>query len=166
MANVVDFKLTGLDEALNMLRQLPPEVVSKRGGPVKSGLRKGALVLRNAERRHLERVLSNQPQYSTDFLEKHLVVKRGKPPTGSNGERYIVTVKRKIYLGRSGKSRGGKATTTLASAQLLEYGSEKQPAEPWIRPAFNEAKQTAVATIERETLAAIDRVVRKLLRKG
>jgi HK97 gp10 family phage protein len=157
----VELKLTGLDGVLDLLKSLPPEVVSKRGGPVKSALRKGAQVIRKAELRHLERSLANAPQYSTGHLEKQLVVKRGKQPTGTNGERYIVTVRRKAYPGRSASG----AATALKTAQLLEYGSEKQRPEPWIRPAFAESARAAISTVETELLKALDRVVKKLAKK-
>ena len=55
---------------------------------------------------------------------------------------------------------------TLATANLLEYGSEKQPAEPWLRPAFASSAPQAIQTIEKELLSAIQRVVRKLARQN
>ena len=41
----VALKERGIDEALALLKSLPPEVVSKSGGPVKTALRAGARVL-------------------------------------------------------------------------------------------------------------------------
>jgi HK97 gp10 family phage protein len=158
----VETKLSGLDGVLDLLKSLPPEVVSKRGGPVKAALRKGALVIHKAAKANLQQSLSNAPQYSTGLLEKNLVVTRGKEPTGTKGERYLVRVRRKVYEGRSGRSGGGKAVTTLAAAQLLEYGSSQQPAEPWLRPAFNAKAGEAIKTIETELLKGVDRIVKKL----
>lgn len=43
----------GLRGVVDTLRQLPPEMVSKNGGVVRSGLRKGALVIRDAARRQI-----------------------------------------------------------------------------------------------------------------
>jgi len=155
--------LTGLDGVLRTLQELPPEVVSKNGGPVKFALRKGAQVILRQAALNLARstdVLGTDDYDSTGLLLSALVATRGKPPYAGNGERYLVRVKRLTY------NRPGPKTTTLATANLLEYGSEKQPAEPWLRPAFASSAPQAIQTIEKELLAAIQRVVRKLARQN
>lgn len=161
-----EMQMRGVDGVLDTLRRLPAEVVSKRGGPVRAALRKGAVVIHRQELANLQAVTSNTTEdgkrHSTGLLAKNVVVTRGKEPTGTKGERYLVRVRRKIYPGKSGRSGGGNAVTTLAAAQLLEYGSSKQPAEPWIRPAFLSRAAEAIATTERELLASIERIVRKL----
>jgi hypothetical protein len=161
----VDVNLQGMDGVLETLKSLPPEVVSKRGGPVKSALRKGALVIFKQAKANLERAVSNATEdgkrYSTGLLLQNLVVTRGKEPIGSKGERYLVRVRRKTY-----PRKGGKAFTTLASANLLEYGSSKQTAEPWLRPAFTSRAMESISTIERELLKGIDRVVKKLAQQN
>lgn len=161
MADLIEMKLTGLDGVLDTLKSLPPEVVSKRGGPVKSALRKGALVILKAERQALQIATANATdsgkRESTGFLLKNLIASRGKAPTTGKGERYLVRVRRKSYPDRT-----GKPVTTLKTAQLLEYGSSQQPAEPWIRPAFLRNARLTIETIERETVRAVERVAAKL----
>lgn len=158
-------QLRGLEGVLDTLRSLPAEVVSKRGGPVRAALRKGALVIHRQELANLQAVTANTTdegvRQSTGFLAKNVVVTRGKAPSGGNGERYLVRVRRKGY-----PDRNGKAVSTLKTAQILEYGSSKQPAEPWIRPAFLSRTREAIETTERELLAGIDRIVRKLAAKN
>lgn len=156
----VTIKLTGLDGVLQTLKSLPPEVVSKRGGPVKTALRKAAVVIYKAADANLARVTAGQSdegqRTSTGLLRKNLVVTRGKEPSSGKGERYLVRVRRKSY------ERQGQSVSTLKTAQLLEYGSSKQPAEPWLRPAFSSKAKEAIFTAESELLKAIDRVVKKL----
>lgn len=163
MATSGEIRLTGLDGVYEMLRSLPAEVVSKRGGPVKTALRKGANVIAKQERVNLQAATSNattdEARESTGLLLKSIVVTRGKPPATGNGERYLVRVKRKTY-----PRKGGKAVTTLKTAQLLEYGSSKQPAEPWIRPAFQSKAAEAITTTERELASAVERIATKLMR--
>lgn len=158
-------QLHGVDGILNTLRSLPAEVVSKNGGPVKTALRKGAMVILKQERVNLQAAISNQTASgrleSTGLLLKNLIASRGKAPTGGKGERYLVRVKKKTYLGQ-----GGKPTTTLQTAQLLEYGSSKQPAEPFIRPAFSAKAAEAITTIEVELRKAVDRVVQRLAQQN
>lgn len=147
------FKISGLEGVLETLKSLPAEVVSKRGGPVKSALRKGAVVIYKQAAANLAAATSNE---STGLLQKNLVVTRGKAPRSGKGERYLVRVRRKSY------QREGQAVNTVQTASLLEYGSSQQPAEPWIRPAFASKKEQAVQTVETELQAAIARVVKKL----
>jgi HK97 gp10 family phage protein len=161
----MEMKLTGIDGVLSTLQSLPPEVVSKRGGPVKSALRKGALVILKQEKANLQAVTANQTdseqRESTGLLLANLIASRGKAPTDGKGERYLVRVRRKTYARKS-----GKAVTTLKTANLLEYGSAKQPAEPWIRPAFAAKAQEAIQTTERELVKGIDRIVKKLAQQN
>jgi HK97 gp10 family phage protein len=160
----VEMNLTGLNGVLETLKSLPPEVVSKRGGPVKSALRKAAVVILKQAQANLQVSTSNADdegkQYSTGLLLKNLVVTRGKAPRSGKGERYLVRVRRKSY------NRKGKTVTTLATANLLEYGSSQQTAEPWLRPAFNAKAAEAVKTAETELVKAIDRVVKKLAQQN
>lgn len=161
----VEVKLHGVDGVLDTLKSLPPEVVSKRGGPVRAALRKGALVILKQEKANLQAVTATAAdegmRYSTGLLLQNLVVTRGKAPAGGKGERFLVRVRRKSYPRKS-----GRAVTTLATANLLEYGSSQQPAEPWIRPAFAAKAEEAIRTVETELVKGIDRIVRKLAQKN
>ena len=159
----VTVSLKGLDGVLDTLRSLPPSIVSARGGPVRAALRKGAVVIHKQELANLAAVTAHASdtakRQSTGFLAKNVVVTRGKEPRGTKGERYLVRVRRKRYPGRA-------KVSTLQVANLLEYGSSKQPAEPWIRPAFESRAREAIDTIERDLLARIDRIVTKLSKQN
>jgi len=167
-SDLVEFKLNGVDGVLDMLKSLPAEVVSKRGGVVKIALRKGARVILQAEKVALQRSINAgvSEEESTGLLMKSLVVTRGKPPIGGKGERYLTRVKLKAYDGQSlkKKQKRGKRVTTLKTAQLMEYGSGHQEAQPWIRPAFKAKAAEAIAVVERETVAGIEQAVKKLLK--
>ncbi|MBV5296671.1 MAG: HK97 gp10 family phage protein [Rhodoferax sp.] len=156
----IEMKLAGVDGVMEMLRKMPAEVVSKRGGPVKTALRKGAKVIHDQAKQNLQISVANTndegKRLSTGLLLKNLVITRGKAPTVGKGERYLVRVRRKTY------GRAGKPVTTLASAQLLEYGSEKQNAEPWLRPAFQAKAEQAILTVEKSLVLEIERIAKKL----
>lgn len=159
----VEMQLHGLDGVLEVLQRLPAEVVSKRGGPVRAALRKGSNVILKQEKVNLQGVMGHQDGAetvaATGFLLKSLVTRRGKPPPGGNGERYIVGPKRKVYP----RKGGGKPVTTTKTAAFLEYGTSKQPAEPFIRPAFAAKAAQAITTVETELVKAIDKIAAKLL---
>lgn len=161
----VELKERGIDQALELLRKLPPEVVSKRGGPVKLSLKKGANVLRKSAAGKLELRLQNADdegkRHSIGLLLKNLIVSRGKPPRDGNGERYLVRVKREAYPDRTTAAR----TTTTENGARLEYGTEKQPAEPWIRPAFAESAPEAIRVVQVDLVARIEKIARKYLRR-
>jgi hypothetical protein len=157
----VELKLTGLEGVLWTLQSLPAAIVSKRGGPVKTALRKGALVLLAAEKANLQAIIAEQKKEKaedTGLLLRSLIATRGKAPSSGKGERYLVRVKRQAY------QRRGKLVTTLKTAQILEYGApgHNQPARPWIRPAFLSNAEKAIRTVERELKAEVDKIVDKV----
>lgn len=150
-------KVGGLDTALDMLMRLPENVVSKRGGPVKLALKKGAILIRNEEKARLSALLNEMGRdETTGLLYKNIIASRGKKPTNFRGERYIVRVKRKLYT-----KNGGKPVTTLKTAQIFEYGSEKQQPRQFIRPAFASKAEEAIRVIRDDLLKRIDRLVNK-----
>lgn len=152
----MEMQLHGLDGVLATLRSLPAEVVSKRGGPVKLSLAKGARYLRDQEKAALRKVVTGSDE-TTGLLEQSIIASRGKPPTTGKGERYLVRIKRKAYSGRP-----GERVTTLKTAHLLEYGSEHQPATPFIRPTFVAHAGPAIRIIEADLPKRIERAVKKL----
>lgn len=154
----VDVKLTGVDGVLKTLSSLPAEVVSKRGGPVKAALAKGARFLRDRERDNLRAVLEPGDE-STGLLEQNIIASRGKAPIGSKGERYLVRIKRKTYPGRT-----GKPVTTLKSAQIKEYGSEKQPARSFIRKTVIDGGQRTIGIVTDDLAKRVEKVAAKMLK--
>ena len=98
-------------------------------------------------------------EVTTGLLEKSVIVSRGKAPSSGKGERYLVRIKRRTYTRASGEK-----VTTLKTAQIKEYGSEKQVAEPFIRPAFNAKAQQAISVAQTELVKAVERIASKLAR--
>lgn len=165
----VELQLRGVEGIIETLRSLPPEIVSKSGGPVKLALKKGANVIREEAARNLRAAIERGGSQSTGLLEKSLIVSRGKPPIGSKGERYLVRVKRKAYdqakltkKETRGNPKNRKRVTTLQTANLLEYGSAHQPATPWLRPAVQAKGQETINVIVSDLNRRIDLIVKKL----
>ena len=155
----VEMTLHGLDGVIEALRRLPPDVVSKRGGPVLSALKKGARVIHKPAKAAL--VASRDPDTDSDgILAKNLIVSRGKAPTSGKGERVLIRVRKKVYR-RTAK----EVTTTLKTAQIKEYGSEKQAAEPWLRPAFQAHAAEAIDVASKSVASEIDRFMDRKLPK-
>jgi hypothetical protein len=158
--NVGRVDIKGADAVLSMLRSLPAEVVSKKGGPVKLSLAKGARYLRDREREALRSVIVEGDE-STGLLEQNIVASRGKAPASGNGERYLVRIKRKMYPGRKGEQ-----VSTLKSAQLKEYGSANQPARSFIRRTVQTHAARTITIVVDDLRSRLDKVVKKLAATG
>ena len=153
----MSLEVSGLDGVLDTLKALPPEIVSKRGGPVKLALAKGARLLRVAAAQNLARVIAQDGADTTGMTLKNLVAGRGK--YSGNGEKYVVRVRRKSYT----NAKGAK-TNTQRSASLLEYGAKDQPATPWLRPAAESNAQRIVDTVNADLVRRVNLIVKKLQR--
>lgn len=164
---IESFRVEGLKGVLDTLKQLPPELVSKGGGPVRSALRKAALVIQKQALANLQSIIDQPnadglPAESTGLLAKNVVVQRIKPPSGKRGERYMIRVRKKKYDGNA----EWKPRTTAQIGALLEYGTERRGAMPWMMPAFEAKRAEAAQVFERELPAAIARIVRKLAKQN
>lgn len=163
--------LEGLRGTLDMLKRLPPELVSKSGGPVKLALKKAAEVLRDAARANVQRIidepnLDEQATKSTGLLKKSVVAARGKMPPGLKGERYSVRIRKNQKYPET----RGEGLTAVQIGRQLEEGTERRSPKPWLRPAFDEKKQAAVDTfvteVNRRGQALIDKLDREAKAKG
>jgi len=174
----IEVKLTGLDGVLDTLRSLPPELVSKRGGPVRRALAKGARLIADEAKANVRAIVAEpnkdgRPTKSTGALEKAIRVSR-KKLTSIKGERYLV------WLGKSsGKFANTKRNVRSMKAGLeyekeppqfygrfLEYGTSRMRPHPWIRPAFQKKAAEAISVIESELVVGVERIVKKLAAKN
>lgn len=149
----VEVTITGADRIMHLLHNLPYEVVSRRGGPAKLALAKGARLLRDQARSNLQAAIALGGDQSSGLLVQNVVATRGKPPAAGRGERYLVRVRRKTYPGRA-----GQPVTTRKTASLLEYGSSQQTATPWLRPAVAARGQEIINVITDDLLRRVERI--------
>lgn len=155
----------GLDQLLDRLKALPPEVVSKRGGPVRTAVRRAAmLIVREAQQN--VRQITDAPNVgggdnSTGLLEKSVKAMRGRPNrSGLKGETVIVTVPRRARYPVDKRTPTGVGVATIG--RMLEYGTAKRRPYPWMGPAFHSKKAQAVEAMRDELLKGIERIERKL----
>lgn len=159
--------MQGLAGVLATLQALPPEVVSKRGGPVRTAVRNASKIIRDEARLQMK-ARGDSPgkggvNYATGFTLQHIIMKRTKL-TAIKGERFVVTVRPAPHP--NGHRIGKRPLKANDAAFILEAGSATQPAEPWMRPAFAAKAEIATRAMETELIAAIDRVVKKLARQN
>jgi hypothetical protein len=153
----VEVNIRGIDGVLATLKSLPAEVVSKRGGPVKLALAKGARLLRDHAKDNFRRSAAVGGADSTDTTVNNIIASRGKAPIGTKGERQLVRVKRKAFV-----NAHGAKTTTRKAAQLMEYGSSTQPAYPWLRPAVQRRGTQVIDVITTDLLKRLDVITKRL----
>jgi len=164
-------QLLGLTGVLEALEALPPEVVSKAGGPVKLSLKRAAEVLRAEAIANVNKIVQDPnanglPSDSTGLLAANIVATRGKALRGpEKGEQYRVRIRRKAYQVEG----DAKPVNTIQVGRLLEYGTEKRQPMPWLRTAFdakkNEATQVFVSEMNRRVEAVIKKLEREQRRK-
>ena len=160
------FSTSVAKDGVDALKALPPEIVSKAGGPVKAALKAAANLLRDEAIRNVVKIVlepndSGIPYDGTLTLAKNIVAGRSKPAPGVKGERFAVRVRKVSYP----VTEGAKPISTPQVGRLLEYGSERlRNPKSWIRLAFDSKKGEALKVFEREmvkrTTAAIKRAER------
>lgn len=158
--------LHGVDDLLAKLKSLPPELVSKRGGPVAAGLRKGARVILKEAQRNILAVTRDSiaaGYVPTKVLHDALSIRRDPRPqrSGANEKMQVYVRRNKKYEGRITK-KGGKPLTAIMTGRWLEFGTEHQRAEPWMLPAFMASRERALTTVVREIEAGANRIIRKM----
>lgn len=175
MAVTTSIKVTGLSETLKTLRSLPPEIVSRRGGPVRAALRKAAVVIQKEAQANVDRIVQEPnkgglPSKSTGALKQAITVRRRKPLPGTNGEVFTVgisPIKRRYSETRHNvrKRRVGKEYFLLPPtyyAWFLEFGTKRMQPHPFMRPAFEAKKEEAVSVFQDELDKNVAKIVKKL----
>lgn len=157
-------RIEGLDELLNKLQALPGELASRNGGPVRTALFKAAAVVRDEAR--------NRAPVRSGLMRDNIVAKRNRNPGEHDAtEEYGVGVaagsKRKYANTRRNRRarKAGEEYTAPSVAfywRFIEFGTAKLAARPFLRPAFDQTKEQALAVFKTELAAGIDRIVRKL----
>ncbi len=65
----------------------------------------------------------------------------------------------------AGNTSRGRKIATNDTGYFLVYGTENQPAEPWLRPAFQAKAPDAITTIEKALADGVDRLAQKYLKR-
>jgi HK97 gp10 family phage protein len=152
--------VSGLEGILDTLKALPPEIVSKRGGPVRVALRKAAIVVQNEAKDNVQRIIDapnvGGRRESSGNLKKAIIVSRKKPRGGLKGEFYALRVRR--------GAKNPRGVTANKYGGILEFGYEGVSAKPWLRTAFETKKQEALDTFVSEMKRGLGNAVKRARR--
>jgi len=152
-------EVKGLDGVLAMLKALPPELVSKKGGVVLASLRKGANVIKKEWKEQVQRIL-DEPNLggadykSTGTYQKAISVARVRKPQKFGADEAVrVRVKSLVYP-------DGDLVSEIAG--ILESGSETMAAKAPMRKAFDAKSGEALDAVVKALNDGIAKVIKKL----
>lgn len=156
MANSV--RITGLADVERKLRALPKTISGRRGGPLRFGMLKAAQFMRD---RAKENAVFKRG-FSTGNLRNQIVAFRDSRPPSGIPERFFVTVRRSRQKipGVRGSSFGSGRGAFYA--HFVEFGTVKQAAQPFMRPAFEANKAKSLDVFVQSITRRLDLELRKL----
>lgn len=157
----VSYEMNGLPELLGNLEGLEYDLKRKGG---RFALRKAAQVLREQARQNAARI--DDPTTGRSIAENIDIRWSGRTfkRTGNMMFRLGVLTgsTRNLEPGNPDTGAGG----ATPHAMLVELGTEKAPAQPYLRPVVNQAGQEAVSEFIKQYGKKIDRVLRQAKKKA
>lgn len=132
-------EVVGLRELGAKMRALGDKVAKRLAGRATG---KAAGVIKKAA---IQKVVSN-PSVESGSLRDAIVTKKLPKSETTDTAAHIVAVR---IRGSLRKSKGGKRVkqATAPHASLVEWGTVKMPAEPYMRPAFDNNKERALTVM-------------------
>lgn len=161
MADTVEVKLEGLGSLLGKLEAVKHETRRKGG---RSALRKAAQLIAQRAREGAQRVDDSATGRS---IADNIVLRwNGRLWKHSGNLGFRVGVLHGALLPKKGESvdTSGKAPTP--HWRLLEFGTRKMAAQPFMRPALADNTDAATAVFVSEYQKALDRAIRRAAKKG
>jgi HK97 gp10 family phage protein len=149
--------MTGIDELSRKLEGLKYDVARKGG---RSALRKAAQVIRDQARSNAQSI--DDPK-SRDDITKNLSERWGSKFNKTTGDLMF----RVGVLGGAGgnmsrkQQENGLPGGDTRHWRFVEFGTEKMPARPFMRPAMEQSAQRATDVFVSQYSAAIDRALKK-----
>lgn len=138
MADSVTMQISGLKELADRLREIGPDI---ERNALRSGVSAAAVLIRNQAK-------ATNPD-DTGRTDRALYAKFIREQSGPNQATYYVGV-------RSGKKEQKKDRDAWYW-RLVEFGTAKMPARPFMRPAFESKKMQAVEAIKERIQKRIKR---------
>lgn len=157
---VMQIKVEGLEQVRRKMAALPKKFAL---AGAKRGLRKGANVIRDAARRNAKRL--DDPKSAED-IAKNITTQGGsaKRNRSEGGVVMRVGVMGGARSKRSGVDYTGKAAPGGDTWywRLLEFGTSKMAAQPFMRPALSENVESAISASVTALNTELDKEVAKL----
>jgi len=155
---MADFTVTmeGVDALVKKLEGLKYDI-AKRGG--RFALRKAAQVVRDQAKQNAAQL--NDPATGRS-IASNITEKWGSRFNKQTGDlMFRVGVNQGAVLPKKGEKPDEGAGSKTPHWRLLEFGTEKMPAHPFMRPAMEQSAQRATDVFIAQYSAALDRALKK-----
>lgn len=158
MADGVEFSLTGLDGLLGKLDEISDDLRRKGG---RSALRRAGNIIVDRAKSNAKRM--DDPETGRSIAENVAIRWNGRlfKTTGDLGFRVGVQ-----YGAKLSKHPDKGANSPTPHWRLLELGTEKMKAQPFLRPAADASIDAVVTTFISEYDRALDRAIARARKKG
>lgn len=166
MTDGLEFKLTGLEDLQAKLKEVAEDVRFKGG---RFALRKAAQVVRDQARQNASRV--DNPKTPED-IEKNIVERFSTKlfrRTGDIGFRVGVLGGALAPAEAVGEVKGagkGNPGGDTFYWRFLEFGTQKMPAQPFMRPAIEQTSQQATNEFVKQYDKALARAIKRAKKTG
>lgn len=157
MAETIEFSLTGLDSLLGKLDAVSYDVKRKGG---RAALRKAAQVIAQKAKEGAERL--DDKETGRSIADNIALRWNGRLFKRSGDLGFRVGVLHGAVLRDGGDLSANSPTPHW---RLLEFGTEKMPAAPFMRPALADNISEATNTFLTEYEKSIDRAIRRAARR-
>lgn len=166
MANVVNFEVHGLKELNARMVALQKEFGGNNvpaGKWVMRALHDGARVIRDEAKRLAPVLRVLDPRRTPGELRGSIVEHASRTEYGT----VYVRVRTRGYIFADGldSSKNKKSSSRRGNPNywwLVEYGTSKAPAQPFLRPAFEAKKGAALNEIRKSLARGLDVIVKQL----
>lgn len=144
MAKAVTVKVEGLKQLGERMKGLSADMNNRIA---RAATAAGAAVIRDAAKQ--------KAPVRTGNLRKNIIVKRLPKGEATLTSEHIVTVRQ----GKLTKKQRAAGLTDAFYGRFVEYGTAKNAAQPFLRPAYDQNKERAVEAIK-------DRIEKRLKKVG
>lgn len=159
MADDIEFSLTGLDSLLGKLEAVAYDVKRKGG---RSALRKAAQVVANKAKEGAERLDDSATGRS---ISSNIALRwNGKLFKQSGSLGFRIGVLHGAVLAKKGEAPDLSANGPTPHWRLLEFGTDKMAASPFMRKALADNIGEVTNTFVTEYEKAIDRAIKRAAR--
>lgn len=156
----VEFSITGLDSLLGKLDELSYDV-KRRGG--RSSLRKAAQIVVNHAKQNAAGL--DDPSTGRSIADNIALRWNGRLNKRTGDLGFRVGVLQGAVLPKQGETAETAANAPTPHWRLLEFGTEKMRAQPFLRSALADHIGEVTGTFVSEYEKAIDRAIRRAKKK-
>lgn len=158
MADGVEFNLTGLDGLLGKLDEISDDLRRKGG---RAALRRAGNVIAERAKSNARRI--DDPATGRSIADNIAIRWNGRLFRRTGDLSFRVGVQYGAVLKKHPETTANSPTPHW---RLLEFGTEKMKAQPFMRPAADSSIDQVVATFTTEYDKAIDRAIARARKKG